>query len=84
MYIIQEIQTTNGVAALLPAVTKNDKNEADSAYFSTLSFAAVSSVNVHTVIMYDEHGNVLRRDFYEHFPEPEPEVQTETPEPEGD
>lgn len=69
MYIIQEIQTTNGVTALLPAVTKNDKNEADSAYFSTLSFAAVSSINVHTVIMYDEHGNVLRRDFYEHFPE---------------
>ena len=66
MYIIQEIQTTNGVAALLPAVTKNDKNEADSAYFSTLSFAAVSSINVHTVLMYDEHGNVLRREYYEH------------------
>lgn len=69
MFIIQELQTTNGVTALLPAVTKNDKNEADSTYFSTLSFAAVSSINVHTVIMYDEHGNVLRRDFYEHFPE---------------
>ncbi len=66
MYIIQEIQTTNGVSALLPAVTKNDKNEADSAYFLTLGAAAISSINVHTVLMYDEHGNVLRREYYEH------------------
>ena len=66
MYIIQEIQTTNVVSALLPAVTKNDKNEADSAYFLTLGAAAISSINVHTVLMYDEHGNVLRREYYEH------------------
>ena len=74
MFIIQEIQTTNGVTALLPAVTKNDKNEADSAYFSTLSFAATSSVNVHTVMMYDEHGNVLRKDYYEHLIEDQNEI----------
>ena len=66
MYIIQEIQTTGGQTALLPAVTKNDKNEADSAYFLTLGAAAISSINVHTVLMYDEHGNVLRREYYEH------------------
>lgn len=66
MYIIQEIQTTNGSTALLPAIVKADRNEADSAFHSILASAAISSVGVHTVLLYDEHGNVLRREFYEH------------------
>ena len=66
MYIVQEMQTTGGQTALAPAATYTDRNEADSAFHMKLSSAAVSSVNVHTVIMYDEHGNVLRREYYEH------------------
>ena len=66
MYIIQEIQTTNGSTALLPAIVKADRNEADSAFHSILASAAISNVGVHTVLLYDEHGNVLRREFYEH------------------
>ncbi len=66
MYIIQEIQTTGGQTALLPAVTFTDRNEAESAFHLKLGSAAVSSVDVHTVLMYDEHGNVLRREYYEH------------------
>lgn len=69
MYIIQEIQTNNGQSALVPATTKTDKNEAESVFHTILASAAISSVDVHTVIMYDEHGNVLRREFYEHLPE---------------
>ena len=61
MYIIQEIQTTGGQTALLPAVTFTDRNEAESAFHLKLGSAAVSPVDVHTVLMYDEHGNVLRR-----------------------
>lgn len=68
MYIIQEIQTTSGSTALLPAITKADKNEAESAFHSILASAAISSVGVHTVLLYDEHGTVLRREFYEHLP----------------
>lgn len=67
VYIIQEIQTTDGVSALLPAVTKADRNEAESAFYSTVAYAATSSVQVHTVIMYDEHGNVLLSKYYEHL-----------------
>ena len=67
MYIIQEIQTTGGSTLLLPAVTKADKNEAESVFHQTLSYAAVSAVDVHTVMMYDEHGNVIKREFYEHL-----------------
>ena len=68
MYIIQEIQTTSGSTALLPAITKADINEAESAFHSILASAAISSVGVHTVLLYDEHGAVLRREFYEHLP----------------
>ena len=71
MYIIQEIQTSNNQTALLPAITKTDKNEMESTVHSILASAAVSSVQVHTVLVYDEHGNTIRREFYEHLPEPE-------------
>ena len=66
MYIVQELQTTGGQTALLPAVTFTDRNEAESAFHLKLGSAAVSSVDVHTVLMYDEHGNVIRREYYEH------------------
>ena len=69
MYIIQEIQTTGGQTALLPAVTFTDRNEAESAFHLKLGSAAISSVDVHTVLLFDEHGNVIRREYYEHAAE---------------
>ena len=69
MLILLEIQTENGSTALLPALTYTDRNEAESAYHSKLASAAISSVDVHTVILLDEHGNTVRREFYEHQPE---------------
>lgn len=68
MYIIQEIQTENDQTALVPAATYADKNQAECAYHAALAAAAVSSVDVHTVMLYDEHGNVLRKEYYEHVP----------------
>lgn len=69
MYIIQEIQTNGGQTVLLPAITKADKNEMESTVHSILASAAISSVEVHTVIVYDEHGNTIKRDYYEHLSE---------------
>lgn len=66
MYIIQEMQTTNNQTALVPALTYTDRNQAESAYHMALAAAAVSAVQVHTVLMFDEHGNTIKRDFYEH------------------
>ena len=71
MLILLEIQTENGSTALLPALTYTDSNEAESAFHSKLASAAISSVDVHTVVMLDEHGNTVRREFYEHLSEPE-------------
>lgn len=67
MFILQEIQTTNANTALVPAQTYNSKNEAESAYHQALAAAAVSNVTVHAVVLMDEHGNVVRREFYEHL-----------------
>lgn len=66
MYIIHEMQTNGNQTALVPAKTFTDKNEADSAYHMALAAAAISTVNVHTVMMVDEHGNTIKRDYYEH------------------
>lgn len=69
MYIIQEIQTNNGQTSLLPAITKEDKLAAESEWHSKMGYAAISNVQVHTVIMYDEHGNMVKQGNYEHIPE---------------
>lgn len=71
MYIVQEMQTTNNQTALVPAATFADRNEAESNYHMKLGAAAISSVQVHTVIMFDEHGNTIKRDYYEHLSEAE-------------
>ena len=66
MYIIQEIQTNNGQSALLTPITKEDKLVAESEWHTKMGYAAISNVQVHTVIMYDEHGNMEKRGYYEH------------------
>ena len=71
MYIIQEIQTINGVSTLLPAITKEDSSEMESAYHSIMAAAAISSVTIHTCVVYDEHGNDCTpgKKYYEHVSE---------------
>lgn len=66
MYIIQELQTNGNVTAVTPAVLKEDRNEADSAFHLAMGAAAVSTVPVHAVVMMDEHGTVVKSGFYEH------------------
>lgn len=67
-FIVQEIQTdSQNVTALLPPEVRATYNEAESAYFTTLAAAAISSVEVHSVLLIGDHGNTVRRDFYEHL-----------------
>lgn len=66
MYILIEIQKNGGQAVLVPARTYTNKNEAESAYFTTLAAAAISTVEVHTVLLLDDHGNTVLHDSYEH------------------
>ena len=71
MYFIQEIQTTGGQSALLPVISKETEIEAESEWHIKMGYAAISSVEIHTVIMYDEHGNFKKQGFYEHIQEPQ-------------
>ena len=67
MYILQEMQTTGGSTALVPATTYGNRHEAESAYHTALAAAAISAVPVHTVVLLDEHGNTVRKECYEHL-----------------
>ena len=73
MHIIQEIQTTGNNSAVTPAVQKADRNEADSAFYFALGAAAVSAVPIHAVVMFDEHGNIVKSGYYEHSTPPNAE-----------
>lgn len=67
MYILIEMQTNGNQTALVPPRTYSDRLQAESAYYSTLSAAAVSTVQIHTVVLLDEHGITVKRDYYEHI-----------------
>ena len=69
MYIVQEIQTNMNQTALLPAITKVNELEAESEWHIKMGYAAISNVDIHTVIMFDEHGNVIKQGYYEHIQE---------------
>ena len=69
MYIIQEFQTTNGTTVLTPPFVYSNFQEAESTYHLTLGAAAISNVELHVVGMYDEYGNVIKNEWYEHRPE---------------
>lgn len=77
MYFIQELQTENNVSTPLQLIQKESKEEMESAYHSIMAAAAVSSVDIHTCICYDEHGNDVTpgKRYYEHITEPEPSAE---------
>ena len=57
MYIIQEIQTQDAAhVALLPAITKENREEAESVFYTICAAACVSAVPVHTVATYTHEG----------------------------
>lgn len=66
MYIILEIQVNNGVGAILPAVTKNTRQEAESVYHGILAYAATSSIEKHSAIILDEDCVPIMYKCYEH------------------
>ena len=69
-WFIQEIQTDReGNAAFLQPVLKESETEAWSAYYSTLSFAIISAVFSHTVMLCTTDGRVLDSKNYVHMTE---------------
>ena len=66
MYTILEMQTNNGVTAVVPAAVKETRELAEQEYHSRLSFAAVSTVEIHTVVMLNAEGQRIKGECYKH------------------
>lgn len=85
MYIVIELQKANkddsGAASIVN--TYNDYNEAESRYYSILSYAALSQIFLHGAYLFSEDGHMIMNRQYVYEPEPEPQPTPEpTPEPE--
>ena len=67
MYTIIELQTTNGTTIAAEPVTKQTIEEARQEYHTKGSYAAVSSVEIHTVMLVNAEGqNVEKPICYKH------------------
>lgn len=67
VYIIIEIQKmNNGSCAVVPPTTFTDQRLAEQAYHTALAAAAVSQVNVHSVVMLDDTGARIKGETYYH------------------
>ena len=65
MIIIEIQQGAEGAPAILTEVMES-RPQAEQTYHTKLSYAAVSTVRVHTVAMMDETGTVIKKETYYH------------------
>lgn len=65
MFTVIELQTTNGVTAVLTEIFQN-REQAEQKFHTVLSYAAVSSVDIHAVSILSADGFVLKNDVYYH------------------
>lgn len=66
MFAVIEMQTNGNTTAVLPVITKEDRNNALSAYHSILASAAISKVEKHTALVIDENGGMVAVSCFEH------------------
>lgn len=75
-FIVTEIQTdANGNTATINTV-RNNRNDAESTYYSILASAAISQVPCHgAIFLYTMDGAYIMSKSYQRWPEPEPEPE---------
>lgn len=73
MFIVTELQTNGETTAVLTDVF-TDESLAYQKYHTILSFAAVSTLDVHAATISDEYGNGIKNEYFVHK-QPEPETQ---------
>lgn len=64
--IIIEIQHSNDGSTAVLYEVQTDHNTAEQTYHTKLAYAAVSSVNVHSVVMLDDYGGRVKGETYYH------------------
>ena len=68
MYHIIEIQTTDTSSVVVtPIPSAQNQNDAESIYHQKMSYAAISSVPVHAVVMVNDHGTIVMNGYYAHI-----------------
>lgn len=65
MYIVVELQTTNGTTSILSEVFE-DRSLAEQKYHQILMYAAVSTVDTHSVGILDQFCQVIKYEVYSH------------------
>lgn len=75
MYVAVEIKVKDDGSMEVSTFKKDTKAKGLQAFHSIMSSAAVSTYPVHTGVLLDEYGNVLRRESYK------PEVSDDEEEP---
>lgn len=66
MYFVLEIQQQQDGSAAHIVSQHSARNEAESKYHQVLSAAAVSSVYIHSAVIFDEEGIALANASYHH------------------
>ena len=56
MFIVQEIQTSNGTTVIATPIQKPTRELAESAFYTICGYAVVSQVEEHTVMVYTHEG----------------------------
>ena len=64
-YSVIELQTTDGTTSVLSNVY-TDRGQAEQKYHQVLSYAAVSNVDIHSVVILSPEGFVMKNDVYFH------------------
>ena len=68
LYIVIEIQAQEDTAATLTNVY-TDRQDAENKYHTVLAAAALSNIPVHSAIMMNELGFVIKSEYYKHTEE---------------
>ncbi len=67
MFLVIEIQKHSDSQLIPTLTTWATKEEAENKYHTVLSYAAVSEVPIHSAVVLDETGCILRNKSYNHI-----------------
>lgn len=67
-YIVIELQTENGTTSTL-TYSFDTLAQAEQKFYQILSFAVVSEVDIHSAVIMDSTGFVLKNECYKHISE---------------
>ena len=65
-YLVIEMQKQSDGTIAQITTSYTDRNTAEQKYHEILSFAAVSSIPIHTAVILSEEGNLIKKESYRH------------------